>query len=206
MRDGAQKPPEMPAGNAAQPRPLRADARRNRERVLAAADAVFAELGPAASTEEVARRADVSIGTVFRHFPTKDALIEAVVVGRLTALALEAEQLRHETDADSAFLTFARRWVELSASKHRFAVALARSGADVGTISSANTEAGRRLHEAVAALLTHAQRSGSIRQDLTAAEAIAILVGTSHAQEHIGTDPQQRAHLLAVAIDGLRPR
>ncbi|MGO1684900.1 MAG: TetR/AcrR family transcriptional regulator [Brachybacterium sp.] len=174
--------------------------------MLAAADAVFAELGPAASTEEVARRAGVSIGTVFRHFPTKDALIEAVVVGRLTTLAVEAEQLRDATDPDSAFLTFARRWIDLSASKHRFAVALAHSGADIGTIRSANPEVGRRVHEAVAALLTHAQRAGSIRQDLTAADVIAILAGASHAQEHIGPDPQQRAHLLSVTIDGLRPR
>lgn len=206
MRDGAQKSAEGPVGSTAPPRSLRADARRNRERVLAAADAVFAELGPAASTEEVARRAGVSIGTVFRHFPTKDALIEAVVVGRLTTLAVEAEQLRDATDPDSAFLSFARRWIDLSASKHRFAVALAHSGADVGTIRSANPEVGRRVHEAVAALLTHAQRAGSIRQDLTAADVIAILAGASHAQEHIGPDPQQRAHLLSVTIDGLRPR
>ena len=62
------------------------------------------------------------------------------------------------------------------------------------------------MHEAVAALYTHAQRAGTIRQDLTAAEVIAILAGASHAQEHIGPDPLQRAHLLSVTIDGLRPR
>lgn len=127
-------------------------------------------------------------------------------MGRLTTLAVEDEQLRDATDPDSAFLTFARRWIDLSASKHRFAVALAHSGADIGTIRSANPEVGRRVHEAVAALLTHAQRAGSIRQDLTAADVIAILAGVSHAQEHIGPDPQQRAHLLSVTIDGLRPR
>lgn len=206
MGSGAQKPAEVPAGTVAPPRSLRADARRNRERLLAAADAVFAELGPDASTEEVARRAGVSIGTVFRHFPTKEALIEAVVVGRLTTLAVEAEQLRDATDADSAFLTFARRWIELSASKHRFAAALAHSGADVSTVRNANPEAAQRLHGAVAQLLTHAQRAGSIREDLTAAGVIALLVGAAQAQEHIGPDPQQRAHLLSVTIDGLRPR
>ena len=127
-------------------------------------------------------------------------------MGRLTTLAVEAEQLRDATDPDSAFLTFARRWIELSASKHRFAAALPHSGADVGTIRSANPEVGQRVHEAVAALLAHAQRAGTIRQDLTAAEVIAILAGASHAQEHIGPDPLQRAHLLSVTIDGLRPR
>jgi AcrR family transcriptional regulator len=62
---------------------MRADARRNRERLLSAADLVFAERGPGASTEEVARRAGVGIGTVFRHFPTKESLLEAVFVDRL---------------------------------------------------------------------------------------------------------------------------
>ena len=79
---------------------LRADARRNRERVLEAADAVFSEFGPAASTEEVARRAGVSIGTVFRHFPTKEALIEAVVVGRLTQLTAERSE-EHTSELQS---------------------------------------------------------------------------------------------------------
>ncbi|MDN5687647.1 MAG: TetR/AcrR family transcriptional regulator [Brachybacterium sp.] len=187
-------------------RPVPRAADRGQFPALAAADAVFAELGPAASTEEVARRAGVSIGTVFRHFPTKDTLIEAVVMGRLTTLAAEAEQLRDATDAESAFVAFARRWIELSASKHRFAVALAHSGADVGTIRSANPVVGRRVHDAVAALLARARRADRIRQDLTAADVIAILAGASHAQEHLGPDPQQRAHLLSVMIDGLRPR
>lgn len=195
---------DAPTHPAARQRALRADARRNRERVLDAAEVVFSERGPAASTEEVAKRAGVSIGTVFRHFPTKDALIEAVILGRLTQLAIEAEQLGPVEDAEAAFLTFARRWVELSATKHRFAADLARSGTDVGEIRSTNPEVGQRLHDAVAVLLDRAQRAGHIRQDLTATEVIAILVGASHAHEHIGPDPQQQAHLLSVTIDGLR--
>lgn len=197
---------EAPAGTAARQRSLRADARRNRERVLHAADTVFSELGPSASTEEVARRAGISIGTVFRHFPTKEALIEAVVLGRLAQLTSEAERLGNMDDADTAFLTFAQRWIELSATKHRFSLALAHSGTDVQEIRSANPEVGQKLHEAVAGLLTRAQHAGNIRQDLTASDVIAILIGASHAHEHIGPDPEQRAHLLSVTIDGLRPR
>lgn len=194
------------ADTGARRRSLRADARRNRDRVLESADAVFSELGPSASTEEVARRAGVSIGTVFRHFPTKQALIEAVVLGRLTQLTVEAEQLGDMADADAAFLIFAQRWIELSATKHRFALALADSGADVPEIRSANPEVEQKLREAVAGLLARAQHADSIRQDLTVADVIALLVGASHAHEHIGPDPQQRAHLLSVTIDGLRPR
>lgn len=193
-------------GTAVPRRAPRADALRNRERVLEAADFVFSERGPDASTDEVARHARVSIGTVFRHFPTKDALIDAVVLGRLTQLATEAERLESMDDPDAAVLAFARRWIELSATKHRFAAALAQSGTDVGHIRNANPEIGQRLHRAVAELLTRAQNAGSIRQDLTASHVIAILVGASYAHEHIGADPRQQAHLLSVTIDGLRPR
>lgn len=184
---------------------LRADARRNRERVLDAADAVFSEAGPAASTQEVARRAGVAIGTVFRHFPTKNALIEAVVLGRLARLTAEAERLADAADADAALLTFFHRWIDLSATKHQFAAALAGSGVDVREIRDAHPDVVRELHDAVAGLLTRAQRAGGIRQDLTASDVVALMVGATHALEHSGPDPKRRAHLLSVTIDGLRP-
>src|SRR3712207_921520 len=88
----------------------RSDGLRNRELVLAAADEVFTGNGPSASTEEVARRAGVSVGTVFRHFPTKEALIEAVVVGRLERLVAEADRLAAAEDAGAALITFVHRW------------------------------------------------------------------------------------------------
>lgn len=193
------------ATTAPQRTSLRADARRNRERVLEAADAVFSESGPTASTEEVSRRAGVAIGTVFRHFPTKEALLEAVVVGRLEQLIVEAEQLVDAADAGAAFVTFFRRWIELSATKHQFAAALAHSGADVEDIKSTHPEVVQELHEAVAGLLARAQDVGSVRQDLSASDAIALMVGASRAHEHVGPDPTRRAHLLSVTIDGLRP-
>ena len=174
---------------------LRADARRNRERVLDAADAVFSEFGPAASTEEVARRAEVSIGTVFRHFPTKEALIEAVVIGRLTRLTAEAERLADavDADADAAFLAFFHRWIELSATKYEFAGALSRSGTDVQEIRDTHPDVGRKLHDAVGVLLTRAQHTGGIRRDVGASEVIALMVGASRAHEHVGLDADQRA-------------
>ncbi|APU21652.1 TetR/AcrR family transcriptional regulator [Actinoalloteichus sp. GBA129-24] len=186
--------------------PLRADARRNRERVLEAADAVFSEVGPAASTEEVARRAGVAIGTVFRHFPTKEALIEAVAIGRLTQLTAEAERLSDTADADAAFRTFFHRWIELSATKHQFATALAHSGTDVQQITSTHPGVVQQLHQAVAGLLARAQQDGSLRPDLSTSDVVALMVGASHAHEHIGPDPTQRAHLLSVIFDGLRGR
>lgn len=196
--------PRIPASPTPRRTSLRADARRNRERVLEAADAVFSESGPAASTEEVARRAGVSIGTVFRHFPTKEELIEAVVVGRLTQLTVEAERLADAVDTDAAFLAFFHRWVELSATKHQFAGALSRSGTDVQEIGNTHPDVGRKLHEAVGVLLTRAQHSGGVRRDVGASEVIALMVGASRAHEHVGLDADQRARLLSVTIDGLR--
>lgn len=196
--------PRTPATPTPRRTSLRADGRRNRKRVLEAADAVFSELGPAASTEEVARRAGVSIGTVFRHFPTKEALIEAVVVGRLTQLTAEAERLADAADADAAFLTFFHRWVELSATKYQFAGALSRSGTDVQEIKNTHPDVERQLHDAVGVLLTRAQHTGGIRRDVGASEIIALMVGASRAHEHVGLDADQRAHLLSVTIDGLR--
>jgi AcrR family transcriptional regulator len=193
-----------PATSGSQRAPLRADARRNRERVLEAADAVFSEIGPTASTEEVARRAGVAIGTVFRHFPTKEVLIEAVVVGRLTQLTDEAERLAGAEDADAALLTFFRRWIELSAAKYQFATALAHSGADVREIRSTHPEVVHKLHGAVGVLLTRAQRAGGIRRDLGASDLVALMVGASRAHEHVGPDAEQGARLLSVAIGGLR--
>jgi len=196
--------PRTPATTATQRTSLRADARRNRERVLESADAVFSEIGPAASTGEVARRAGVAIGTVFRHFPTKESLIEAVVVERLTQLTTEAEQLTDAADPDAAFLTFFHRWIELSAAKYQFAAALARSGADVQEIRSTHPDVVQKLHDAVGVLLARSQHAGGIRRDVSASDVIALMVGASQAHEHVGPDPDQRARLLSVTIDGLR--
>ena len=112
-------------------RPLRADARRNRARLLDVAEAVFAAKGTSASTEEIAREAGVGIGTVFRHFPTKEALLEAVFVGRLQRLADEAEAHLDADDPGAAFFAFFGSAVEQSATKTAFADALAQAGVDV---------------------------------------------------------------------------
>ena len=90
-------------------RPLRADARRNRERVLDAARTAFAADGLSVSLDEIARRAGVGPGTLYRHFPTKEALIEAVVQDRLCRLAAEGAALRDSRDPGAAFFEFIER-------------------------------------------------------------------------------------------------
>ncbi|MER7544394.1 helix-turn-helix domain-containing protein [Spirillospora sp. NPDC127506] len=180
-------------------RPLRADALRNRARVLAAAEEVFAVQGTAASTEEVARKAGVGIGTVFRHFPTKESLLEAVLVTLLERLAGEAEELRSAADPGRAFFGFFARVVAQAATKHAVTEALAEAGVDA---REATGRAGPGLRAALGVLLERAQQAGAVRADVGAAEVMALLAGMSYAAGRAGA----REDVLRIAFDGLRPQ
>ncbi|MDX6328128.1 MAG: hypothetical protein QOI83_511 [Streptomycetaceae bacterium] len=184
-------------------RPLRADARRNRARILEVAEAVFAERGTSVSTEEIARVAGVGIGTVFRHFPTKEALLEAFFTSNLRRLADEAEALAAADDPGRAFFAYFARVVEQSATKNAFAAALAAAGIDV---SHARGQVGGDLRSALEGLLTRALRAAAVRDDIGAPEVLALLVGASRAVEQAGADLDVRARALGVILDGLRPR
>jgi AcrR family transcriptional regulator len=177
-------------------KPLRADARRNRARVLAAADEVFSAKGVAAPTEEVARHAGVGVGTVFRHFPTKEALLEAVLVERFARLAGEARDLAEAADPGTVLFDFLDRVVGQSASKNAFTDALTASGIDP---ADAVADVGRDLRAALDRLLARAQTAGAVRDDVRTTELIALIVGASHAARHSDRAP-------AVIFDGLRPR
>jgi AcrR family transcriptional regulator len=182
---------------------VRADALRNRERLLAAADLVFAEQGVSASTEEVARRAEVGIGTVFRHFPTKESLLEAVFVARLRGLAETAEKLSSAEEAGPAFFAFLDAVLDQSSTKRAFSEALAGAGVDV---AAAAAPVKRALHEAGATLLARAQHCGAVRPDLTVDELMALLVGLARTAEHTAHDPALRERTVGVLTDCLRPR
>jgi AcrR family transcriptional regulator len=198
-------PPTVPAQSSG-PRaakPLRADARRNQARVLAAAEAVFAAKGTAASTEEIARQAGVGIGTVFRHFPTKQALLEAVLVGRLQRLADEVDALAAAEDPGAALFSFFAGVVGQAATKLALVDALAAAGVEV-VRHATSSPVGQELVGALGTLLTRAQRAGTVRADIGVAELIGLLVGTSRAVEQAGWDPKVQARILAVVFDGLR--
>jgi AcrR family transcriptional regulator len=182
-------------------KPLRADALRNRAKVLEAAETVFDARGTGASTEEVARQAGVGIGTVFRHFPTKEALLEAVYVDRLRKLAGEAEALASAGDPGEAFFAFFSRVVGHAATKNAFSAALMEAGVDV---REATAETGQDLKRALAALLTRAQETGAVRRDVGLPEVMTLLVGASQAAEHVGGDQNVRDRALTVVFDGLR--
>ncbi|CNF90160.1 Possible transcriptional regulatory protein TetR [Mycobacterium tuberculosis] len=179
-------------------RPLRADALRNRAKVLAAAEEVFAVQGTSASTEEVARKAGVGIGTVFRHFPTKESLLEAVLVALLERLAGEARELRSAADPGEAFFGFFSRVVARAATKQAVTEALAEAGIDA---REATGQAGPGLKAALGVLLERAQRAGAVRTDVGAGEVMALLAGMSYAAGRAGA----RGEVLRIALDGLRP-
>jgi AcrR family transcriptional regulator len=194
--------PAEPSGPRAV-KPLRVDARRNRARVLDAAEAVFAAKGTAASTEEIARQAGVGIGTVFRHYPTKEALLEAVLADRLRQLADEVDALASAEDPSEALASLFTRAVDRASTKLALVDTLTAAGVEV-TKHATSSQVGQRLLGALGTLLTRAQQSGSVRDDIGVTELIALLVGTSRAVEQASWDPLAQARILAVVLDGLR--
>ncbi len=183
-------------------RPQRADARTNRERILNVAEEVFGKGGQSASTEEVARLANVGIATVFRHFPTKAALLEAVLVQRFDRLRAQAETLFHATDPGTAFFDFFSHLVADAAGKIAIGEALLEAGGDNPGDAA---QASDGLRRAVGALLQHAQRAGAVRDDVELPEVYALLVATSRASAHTHLKEEVRDRMLAIVFDGLAP-
>lgn len=183
-------------------RPQRADARSNRERILNVAEEVFGKGGESASTEEVARLANVGIATVFRHFPTKAALLEAVLVKRFDRLREQAETLLHTTDPGTAFFDFFSHLVADAAGKIAIADALLEAG---GGDAGDATQASEGLRGAVGTLLRHAQHAGAVRDDVELPEVYALLVATSRAAARAHLEEEVRDRMLAIVFDGLAP-
>jgi AcrR family transcriptional regulator len=180
-------------------KPVRADAKRNRVRILQAAEEVFAELGPSAATEEVAARAGVAIGTVFRHFPTKRALLEAIIKEFVLRLTDEAAAMAAEGDPATGLFQFFTRLVEQAAAKKTVLDLLAEVGVDLEVSKPVQT-----LQHAVASLLAGGQDIGAIRRDVQLDEVMALLIATSQAALRAGWTPGLQQRALAVVFAGLR--
>ncbi len=182
-------------------KPLRADARRNRERVLDAARTAFGAEGLSVPLDEIARRAGVGPGTLYRHFPTKEALFEAVVHDRLRRLADEGAALRNSGDPGAAFFGFIGRLAAETAPKRDLFEALASAGIEVGTTVQAAAD---DLRAVIAALLGQAQGAGAVRADIGTADLMALLSGLLFAlRAGPGAD---QGRVLSVFREGLRPR
>jgi AcrR family transcriptional regulator len=183
-------------------RTQRVDARANRDRILDVAEEVFGRGGESASTEEVARRAGVGIATVFRHFPTKAALLQAALVRRLGRLRGQAESLLDTADPGAAFFDFFRRLVADAPEKIAIGDALLDAGGDA---DGEATQASMGLRRAVGSLLERAQLAGAVRDDVELPEVYALLVAASRAAAHAALDDEVKSRTLAIIFDGLAP-
>lgn len=185
-------------------RELRADARRNRERVLRTAQRLFATDGLGISLDEIARRAGVGPGTVHRHFPTKEALYLAVATDMLQQLVAEAEVLAATGDPAALFTLLSRM---MAAGDENVAVKSALAAAEFDLRTAAPGVAAD-LTRHVADLLVRAHAAGVARSDATADDVMALVAGAFTAIRHAGADTSRRrsAHIAQIILDGLRPQ
>jgi AcrR family transcriptional regulator len=197
-------PAKSPAARGSD-RELRADARRNRERVLRTAQQVFAADGLSVSLDEIARRAGVGPGTVHRHFPAKEVLYLAVAIDQLEQLAAEAKVLAATGDPATAFFTQLSRMVASGAENVAVKSALAAAEFDLRT---AAPDVAVDLTNRVAVLLGRAQAVNAVRADVTVEEVMALVAGAFAAIRHAGAEAsrQRSAHIAQLILDGLRPQ
>jgi len=179
-------------------RPLRADARRNREKVLRAAREAFAASGYDVPLDEIAALAGVGPGTVYRHFPSKEALFEAVTAARLRDLADDARDRGAADDPSRAFFGFLARISEEAAAKRDMPDAIEVPGPlRDGVLTGLGT------------LLRRAQQAGAVRADLTTPDLVVLLKGLFRSLQDTpagDAGEAQRERLFGVIADGLRER
>lgn len=178
-------------------KPMRADARRNFEKLLTAAREEFAAKGAAASLEEIARRAGVGVGTLYRNFPNRQALLEAVYVEEVQALCRSAADYSDVPPWDALTGWFGR-FIDYVATKRALAD-------EMLTTMTKDAPVFRSCHDAIfetgEPLLERAKQAGVVRTDVEFAEAIALVSGVTMVRN---ATPEQMKRVLAVALDGLR--
>ncbi|KAB2340598.1 TetR/AcrR family transcriptional regulator [Actinomadura rudentiformis] len=199
----SQPPEPVPAAHGSD-RELRADARRNRERVLRTAQQLFATEGLGVSLDEIARRAGVGPGTVHRHFPSKEALYLAVAIDQLRQLVAEAEALAATGDP-AALFTLLSRMMASGAENAAVKSALVAAEFDLRT---AAPDVAADLTRHVAGLLHRAHEAGAVRHDLTVDEVMALVAGAFAAIRHANAETSRKraAHIAQLILDGLRPQ
>lgn len=196
LRAGSE--PEI--GDSLESQHQRADARRNHDRLIEAALELFGSDGVSVPIEAIAARAGVGVGTVYRHFPTKEALFEAVIARRLDALVAEARRLISDEDPAGAFLSFLERVVCEGLEKRDLAHALSIDCTSV----QATTKAAAELFSALDDLLQRAQRAQGVRSDITMADVFGLLAGPCLIGERKTATAGSVQRMLKVVWDGLR--
>ncbi|SFB52589.1 transcriptional regulator, TetR family [Amycolatopsis marina] len=178
-------------------RPVRADARRNRDRLLAEAEAVFRDRGTGASLEDIARGAGVGIGTLYRHFPTREALLEALMQDRFSTLCSRSDELLDARSPRAALLSWLREFV---ASSSRYRGLPASVMATLANEESRLSASCRAMGEAGQRLLVRAQQAAEVRSDLRIDELLPLAASISWAAEHRQEDIDRFLVLLFEGI------
>jgi AcrR family transcriptional regulator len=179
-------------------RPQRADARANRDKLVAAARALFTETGTSAPLEEVAERAGVGIGTLYRHFPTRQALLEAVYVDEVEAMARAATELEELPPWD-ALSQWLHQYLGFAATKRALNEALMETDPNSNVLLTCRTA----ITGAGTTLVERAQRAGAVRTDTTFLDIVRMVGAIAMVPTE---DPEQKNRLLELALDGLRYR
>jgi AcrR family transcriptional regulator len=182
-------------------RPLRADAARNRRRLLAAAADEFAERGLEASIADIARRAGIGKGTVFRHFATKEDLIAAIVLDRVEVLIETGDHLLRADDPGDALLEF----LTVAAEQRQQRDLSFLQGASAGNTEVSDLQ--RRLQETIDALVERARDHGAVRDDITGTDLFLLMCAPNYVAGYAqGAPPDLWRRYLAIIFDGLRPQ
>jgi AcrR family transcriptional regulator len=177
-------------------RPQRADARANHDKLVAAARALFTEKGTSAPLEEVAERAGVGIGTLYRHFPTRHALLEAVYVDEFEAMARAATELEELPPWD-ALSQWLHQYVGFAATKRALNEALMETDPNSNVLLTCRTA----IAGAGTTLVERAQHAGVVRNDTNFMDIVRMVGGIAMVPTE---DPEQKKRLLELALDGLR--
>jgi AcrR family transcriptional regulator len=201
-KEPALRTTEEPGAETAGPaRKPRADGQRNRERLVETAKAAFADLGAEISLDEIARRAGVGIGTLYRHFPTRDAIVEAVYRREVEQLAGAATRLLGSLSAGEALHAWMRLFVDYIATKRVMASAL---GSIVGGTTELYAASGAQITGAMVLLVDRAGAVGAIRADVDPNDLLRALVGFTYGNAGPGWQASA-LRLIDILMDGLRP-
>jgi AcrR family transcriptional regulator len=193
---------EQPSGPGHQARRLRADAARNREAVVCAAREVFAEAGLDAPLEEIARRAGVGIGTLYRRFPCREQLVSAALIDKITAYADAAEQALAKPDPWAGFTGFVRWICAMQAGDRGLADLLLITLAPGGQLEAIRARANR----SVIALIDRAKAAGRLRADMVGEDLLLMLIGHNAVAAAAGCDaPQALPRFVALMLDAFEP-
>lgn len=183
-----------------QDRPLRADAQRNRRRVLEAAEAVFSRSGTSATIEEVARAAGVGVGTVCRHFPTKQALLDEVLNESYRELLASLDLALEAEDAAAAFDWYVHRLAAQQARRRALAEHMAAE-----LVLSLDPDLKEEVRAKTGRVLERAQAAGSIRDDISPADTSMLFACIAQVTSLFAGNLTVRDRYVAVMLDGLRP-